>query len=226
MKYVASIKPGTSILVVILFLLSITFYQVSFAADKMDDFSPDEIVAELKPKLELDDQQVKNLTTALGELGKQLHALIEKQEAAKEEDDSEDFIKGVKQAQADYQKKLKGILTDKQLQTYNELKEADIMDMMKDLAEIKLLDIQPKIGFSDEQLDKLVPVMATSMRGFMKIAWENAGKHLRLRHKIKIAKKLKHIQSDAQKQVQQILTGEQYQKWEELKKQQQEQQKK
>ena len=226
MKYVASIKPGTSILGVILFLLSITFYQVSFAADKMDDFSPDEIVAELKPKLELDDQQVKNLTTALGELGKQLHALIEKQEAAKEEDDSEDFIKGVKQAQADYQKKLKGILTDKQLQTYNELKEADIMDMMKDLAEIKLLDIQPKIGFSDEQLDKLVPVMATSMRGFMKIAWENAGKHLRLRHKIKIAKKLKHIQSDAQKQVQQILTGEQYQKWEELKKQQQEQQKK
>lgn len=99
------------------------------------------------------------------------------------------------------------------------------MDMMKDLAEIKLLDIQLKVGFSDEQLEKLVPVLATSMRGFMKIAWENAGKHLRLRHKIKIAKKLKHIQSDAQKQVQQILTGEQYQKWEELKKQQQEQQK-
>jgi hypothetical protein len=36
-----------------------------------------------------------------------------------------------------------------------------------------------------------------------------------------VAKQLKHIQSDAQKQVQQILTGEQYQKWEELKKQQQ-----
>lgn len=35
-----------------------------------------------------------------------------------------------------------------------------------------------------------------------------------------------YIHSDAQKQVQQILTGEQYQKWEELKKQQQEQQKK
>lgn len=74
------------------------------------------------------------------------------------------------------------------------------MDMMKDLAEIKLLDIQPKIGFSDDQLEKLVPVMAESMRGFIKIAWENAGKHLRFRQKIKIAKKLKHIQSDAQKQ--------------------------
>ena len=97
---------------------------------------------------------------------------------------------------------------------------------MKDLAEIKLLDIQPKIGFSDEQLEKMVPVMAESMRSFMKIAWENAGKHLRLRKKIKVAKSLKKIQSNSQQQVQQILTGEQYQKWEELKEQQQEKQKK
>ena len=93
------------------------------------------------------------------------------------------------------------------------------MDMMKDLAEIKLLDIQPKVGFSNEQLDKLVPVLATSMRGFMKVAWEHAGKRMRLRQKIKVVKQLKRIQSDAQQQVQQILTGEQLQKWEELKKQ-------
>ena len=226
MKNLTFIKPISTIFGALLFLLSMLVSPVSFAAGAIDDFSPDDIVAELKPKLELNDQQVKDLTAALGELGKTLHAVIEKQEAAKEEGDSEEFIKSVKQAQSDYQKKLKGILNDKQLQTYNELKEAAIMDMMKDLAEIKLLDIQPKIGFSDEQLQKLVPVMATSMRGFIKIAWENAGKHLRFRQKIKIAKKLKHMQSDAQKQVQQILTGEQYQKWEELKKQQQEQQKK
>ena len=226
MNFLCWNKSVTVLIWVASFLLSISYVQVSYAADKMDDFAPDDIVAELKPKLDLNDQQVKDLSAALGELGKQLHTLIEKQEAAREDDDTEDFIKGVKQAQADYQKNLKGILSDKQLQTYNELREAAIMDMMKDLAEIKLLDIQLKVGFSDEQLEKLVPVMATSMRGFMKIAWENAGKHLRLRHKIKIAKKLKHIQNDAQKQVQQILTGEQYQKWEELKKQQQEQQKK
>ena len=226
MKYLSVIKPSSTILGVVLFLLAMLSSPVSFAAGAMEDFAPDDIVAELKPKLDLNDQQVKDLTAAMGELGKTLHALIEKQEAAKDEGDSEEFIKSVKQAQSDYQKKLKGILNDKQLQTYNELKEAAIMDMMKDLAEIKLLDIQLKIGFSDEQLQKLVPVMAESMRGFMKIAWENAGKHLRFRQKIKIAKKLKHIQSDAQKQVQQILTGEQYQKWEDLKKQQQEQQKK
>jgi hypothetical protein len=225
MKYISFLKTQTSFISVVVFLLTMLVSQVSMAADAMADFAPDEIVAELKTKLDLNDQQVKDMTAALGELGKTLHALIEKEEANKEEH-SDEFIKGVKQAQEDYQKKLKGILDDKQLQTYNELKEAAIMDMMKDLAEIKLLDIQPKVGFSDEQLEKLVPVLAENMRGLIKVAWENAGKHLRLRQKIKIAKKLKHMQSDAQKKVQQILTGEQYQKWEELKKQQQEQQKK
>jgi len=71
-----------------------------------------------------------------------------------------------------------------------------------------------------------VPVMGESMRGFMKIAWEHAGKRLRLGQKIRVGRDLKRIQSKAQKQVQQILTGDQYTKWEELKKQQQEKQKK
>ena len=223
MKQILLIKP-ISMLIGSLFLLVLLISPLTIAAGAMDDFSPDEIVAELKPELDLNDQQVKDMTAALGELGKTLHALTETEEANKEEDSSE-FIKGVKQAQDDYQVKLKGILTDKQLEDYNALKEAAIMDMMKDLAEIKLIDIQPHVGFSDEQLEKLVPVMAENMRGLIKVAWENAGKRLHLRQKIKIAKKLKHMQSDAQKQVQQILTGEQYTKWEEFKKQQQEKQK-
>lgn len=221
MKNVSFTKPVFSMISVLLFLLTMLSSPVLFATDAMEDFAPDEIVVELKPKLDLNDQQAKDLSAALGELGKTLHALIEKQEAAKEDEHPDEFIKDVKQAQDDYQKKLKEILNEQQLQTYNELREAAIMDMMKDLAEIKLLDIQPKIGFSDEQLDKLVPVMAESMRGFMKIAWEHAGKRMRLRQKIKVAKSLKKIQSNAQQQVQQILTGEQVQKWEELKKQQQ-----
>jgi len=225
MKHLTIKDPALTMIGVVLFLLALLSSPVLFAEGEMDDFSPDEIVAELKPRLDLNDQQVKDLTAALGEMGKTLHALIEKEEANKEEDPNE-FIKGVKQAQADYQTKLKGILNDKQLQTYSELREEAIMDMMKDLAEIKLLDIQPHVGFSDEQLQKLVPVMATSMRGFMKVAWEHEGKHLRLRQKIKVAKQLKHIQSDSQKQVQQILTGDQYSKWEAFKKQQQEEQKK
>lgn len=221
MKQLSIIKQASSLASVIVFLLAMLISPVSIAADAMADFAPDEIVAELKPRLALNDQQAENLTAVLGELGKTFAALIAKQEAVGEEDDPMEFIKDVKQAQTDYQKKLKGILNDKQLQTYSELRDVTIIDMMKDLAEIKLLDIQPKIGFSDEQLEKLVPVMGESMRGFMKIAWEHTGKRLRLRQKIKVAKSLKKIQSNAQQQVQLILTDEQSKKWEELKKQQQ-----
>jgi hypothetical protein len=226
MKHLCFKNTAVTMLGVFLLLLTMLSSPLLFAAGAMDDFAPDEIVAELKPKLDLSDQQVKDLTAAMGELGKSLHALIEKQDEAKEEDDPNEFISSVKQAQADYQKKLKGILNDQQLQTYNELREKAIMDMMKDLAEIKLLDIQPHVGFSDEQLQKLVPVTAESMRGVIKIAWQHAGKRLRLGQKIRVARDLKRIQSDAQKQVQQILTGDQYSKWEEFKKQQQEKQKK
>jgi hypothetical protein len=226
MKNIFPKNTPFTVISIVLFLLTMLFSPVSFTADRMDDFAPDEIVAELKPKLELNDQQVKDLTAAMGELGKTLHGLIEKQDEAGEEDDPNEFIKGVKQAQSDYQKKLKGILNDKQQQTYNELREKAIMDMMEDLAEIKLLDIQPHVGFSDDQLQKLKPVMAESMRGVIKIAWEHAGKRLRLGQKIRVARDLKRIQSKAQKQVQQILTGDQYSKWEDFKKQQQEKQKK
>jgi len=226
MKHISFKNTAVTMIGVLLCLLTMLSSPALFAAGAMDDFAPDEIVAELKPKLDLNDQQVKDLTAAMGELGKNLHALIEKQDAAKEEDDPNEFINSVKQAQADYQKKLKGILNEQQLQTYNELREKAIMDMMKDLAEIKLLDIQPHVGFSDDQLQKLIPVMAESMRGVIKIAWEHAGKRLRLGQKIRVARDLKRIQSDAQKQVQQILTGDQFSKWEEFKKQQQEKQKK
>ena len=115
-----------------LILLAMLFVSPVYAAGAMDDFAPGEIVAELKPELDLNDKQVKDMTAALGELGKTLHALIEKEEANKEEDPNE-FIQGVKKAQTDYQGKVKGILTDKQLEDYNAIREAAIMDMMKDL---------------------------------------------------------------------------------------------
>ena len=219
-------KPVLTMAGVMLFLLLLLSSTVSFAAAEESTISPDEIVAELKTKLNLNEQQEKDLTAALQDLAKQLDDLIAKQEAAKEDAEPDAFIDGVKDAQKDYQAKLTKILTPEQLENYNALREKAIMDMMKDLAEIKLLDIQPDVGFSDEQLQKLVPVLAESMRGFMKIAWEHAGKRLRVGQKIKVAKDLKHIQSNAQKQVKEILTEDQMKKWEELKKQAQEQQKK
>lgn len=221
MKLVTFKNPALTMIGVVLCLFMLMSSSVSLGANQGTAITPDELVAELKPKLALNDQQVKDLTAALAVLSKKLDGLIAKQEAAGEKDDPNEFISGIKQAQSDYQEQLKKILTSAQLGSYNTLREQVIMDAMKNLAEIRLLDIQPQVKFSDDQLNKLVPVVAESMRGFMKIAWEYAGKRLRLGEKIRVARDLKKIQSDAQKQVQQILTPDQLKTWEAIKKQQQ-----
>ena len=99
MKHLSIKDLALTMIGVVLFLLTLLSSPLLFAEGAMDDFSPDKIVAELKPSLDLNDQQVKDLTAALGEMGKTLHVLIEKEEANKEEDPNE-FIKGVKQAQS------------------------------------------------------------------------------------------------------------------------------
>ena len=222
MKVLSTNKPSVIVISLVLLLVFSLSASVCFAAKKGADISVGDVVTKLKTKLNLNDQQVKELTTALTDLSNRLNTLVNKQEGAEEDNDPHEFIKGVKEAQADYQKKLKTILTDSQMQSYDALREQVIMEALDNLAAIKLMDIQDQIGFSDEQLNKLTPVLGEDMRGFIKIAWKYAGEsRIRVLEKIKIARELKEIQHKSERKVKQILTPDQYKKWETYKKQQQ-----
>ena len=222
MKVFSTNKPSVIVISLVLLLIFNLSDSVSFAAKKGGEISVGDVVTELKTKLNLNDQQVKEVTTALTDLSNRLNALVNKQEGAEEDNDPHEFINGVKEAQADYQKKLKTILTDSQMQSYDALKEKVIMEALDNLAAIKLMDIQDQIGFSDEQLNKLTPVLGEDMRGLIKIAWKYAGEsRIRVLEKIKIARELKEIQHKSEGKVKQILTPDQYKKWEAYKKQQQ-----
>jgi hypothetical protein len=222
MKVFSTNKPSVIVISLVLLLIFNLSDSVSFAAKKGGEISVGDVVTKLKTKLNLNDQQVKEVTTALTDLSNRLNALVNKQEGAEEDNDPHEFINGVKEAQADYQKKLKTILTDSQMQSYNALKEQVIMDALDNLAAIKLMDIQVQIGFSDEQLNKLTPVLGEDMRGLIKIAWKYAGEsRIRPLEKIRIARELKEIQHKSEGKVKQILTPDQYKKWETYKKQQQ-----
>ena len=208
-----------SLALLVLFSLSSS---VSFASKKDGDISVGDVVTTLKAKLNLNDQQVTEVSAALTDLTDRLNTLVNNQEGAEEDSDPHEFIDGVKEAQSDYQKKLKAILTDSQMQSYAALKEQVIMDALDNLAAIKLMDIQDQIGFSDEQLKNLTPILGESMRGLIKIAWKYAGeRRIRLGEKIRIARELKEIQHKSEREVKQILTSDQYEKWETYKKQQQ-----
>ena len=222
MKVLSTNKPSVIVISLVLLLVFSLSDSVSFAAKKGADISVGDVVTKLKTKLNLNDQQVKEVTTALTDLSNRLNTLVNNQEGAEEDNDPHEFINGVKEAQADYQKKLKTILTDSQMQSYDALREQVIMEALDNLAAIKLMDIQDQIGFSDEQLNKLTPVLGEDMRGFIKIAWKYAGEsRIRVLEKIKIARELKEIQHKSERKVKQILTPDQYKKWETYKKQQQ-----
>ena len=222
MKVFSTNKPSIIVISLVLLLLFSLSDSVSFAAKKGADISVGDVVTTLKTKLNLNDQQVKEVTTALTDLSNRLNTLVNNQEGAEEDNDPHEFINGVKEAQADYQKKLKTILTDSQMKSYDALKEQVIMDALDNLAAIKLMDVQDQIGFSDDQLNKLTPVLGEDMRGLIKIAWKYAGQsRIRLLEKIRIARELKEIQHKSEGKVKQILTPDQYKKWETYKKQQQ-----
>jgi hypothetical protein len=222
MNVLSTSKPVVALLSLVMFLFLSLSTSGSFAANKGADISVGDIVAELKTNLKLNDQQVKEVTAALTDLSHTLNTLVNNQEGATEDDDPHEFINGVKEAQANYQAKLKKILTDSQMQSYDALREKVIMEALDNLAAIKLMDIQDQIGFSDDQLKKLTPVLGESMRGLIKIAWKYAGeRRIRLGEKIRIARELKEIQHQSEQQVKQILTPDQYTKWEAYKKQQQ-----
>jgi len=204
----------------VLFFLSIlmigillTTTTVSLASTDSDD-----IVTFLAQELKLDDQQKQDLGVAMEKFAKQLDQLIEAQEA--EDADPDALIKCVKQAQDGHNKELEKIFTPEQFKQYNALKEKVIKGMFSDLAEIKLMDIQPKTSISDEQVSQLVPILGSSMYNIVKIAWDNAGKKLRAPQKIKLAKKMKGIQADTRAGIEKVLTPEQLKAWDKYKEEQ------
>jgi hypothetical protein len=182
--------------------------------------SPDfeEVVEFLGQELSLDDQQKQQLDLEMKRYANQLNQLIEDQEA--EDADPDALIKGVKQAQDGHNKELEKIFSKEQLQQYNALKEKVIRGMFNDLAEIILLDIQPKTSISNEQVAQLVPILGDSMYSIIKIAWENAGKTLRAPQKIRLAKELKKIQADTRAGIEKVLTPEQLKAWDTYKEEQ------
>jgi hypothetical protein len=191
---------------------------LAFTTNSMASTDFEDIVEFLAKELKLDDQQKQNLNTEMERYANQLNKLIEDQES--EDADPDALIKGVKQAQDGHNKELEKIFSPEQFQQYNALKEKVIKGMFSDLAEIKLMEIQPKTSISDEQVTELVPILGNTMYSIIKIAWENAGKKLRAPQKIKLAKEMKRIQADARAGIEKVLTPEQLKAWDKYKEEQ------
>ena len=195
----------------------------TLAEDEKPELDADDIAVVLQQELKLDEQQTQQVRAAMEKFGAQLEKLLEEQEG--EDADPEKMIKGIKQAQDAHNSELQKILGKDKFKQYEDMKEKAIKGVFADLVEIQLMDVQHKTSLTNEQVTQLSGVLGDSKYSLVKIAWENAGKKLRPRHKIKLAKQLKSTQRDARAQIEEILTPEQMKAWDKHKEEQQQKKK-
>lgn len=119
------------------------------------------------------------------------------------------MIGDVKKVRDAYRKELQTILSKEQYEGYIAMVEAILLEMMSDVAEIRLMDIQPQCSLTDEQVVQLAPILGKGMFDMVRLLFENADKKLTAPKKIKLGKAVKSIQSDMDKQINAVLTEEQ-----------------
>jgi len=193
--------------IILLFIVPI----ISSYSQELED-----IVSELQEELQLNDDQAEQLSAALVKYSQEMNTELAKHEDA-EEPDTKAMIGDIKKAQENYRDELSNILTDEQYDAYLNYVDKVMTEMFGDIAEIKLMDLQPVLDLSDEQITQLNPVLGEGMLGIVKVVFEYGDKKMNKRTKIKMGKKLKKVQSKTDSSVKEILTPEQYEKYQEYK---------
>ena len=199
-------------------LIKIYFIILLFIVPIISSYSQEleDIVSELQEELQLNDDQAEQLSAALVKYSQEMNTELAKHEDA-EEPDTKAMIGDIKKAQDNYRDELADILTDEQYDAYLNYVDKVMTEMFGDIAEIKLMDLQPVLDLSDEQITQLNPVLGEGMLGIVKVVFEYGDKKMNKRTQIKMGKKLKKIQSNTDAGVKEILTPEQYEKYQEYK---------
>ncbi|MFB3057841.1 MAG: hypothetical protein ACE1ZQ_11870 [Ignavibacteriaceae bacterium] len=199
-------------------IIRIYFLILLFIVPIISSYSQDleDIVSELQEELQLNDDQAEQLSAALVKYSQEMNTELAKHEDA-EEPDTRAMIGDIKKAQDNYRNELSNILTDEQYDAYLNYVDKVMKEMFGDIAEIKLMDLQPVLDLSDEQITQLNPVLGEGMLGMVKVVFEYGDKKMNKRTKIKMGKKLKKIQSKTDSGVKEILSPEQYEKYQEYK---------
>jgi len=173
------------------------------------------VLEEMTEALELSEEQQEQVEQLMGKFMQELHAATDTPEG--EEGDRQAMIGGVKKARADYNKGMQGVLSKEQFEAYEALVDQVFQDIFEGLAGLKIVDLQIALELTDEQAEALEPVMGTAMRQMVAVLIEYGDQRLTKRKKLKIAKKLKKINANMQAGMQEILTEEQWAKYEAMK---------
>ncbi len=172
----------------------------------------DDVLADLTEALELTDEQVPQVGALLEKFAADMDAAAALAEV--EEPDNQAIIGAVKKARDDFKSGMKGVLDKEQFETLETTIDAVFQEMFEDIAEIRLIDLEPVLDLTPEQIEALKPVMGTGLRQIIAVVFEYGDKRLSMPRKVKMGKKVKRIQADMDAGMAEILSDEQLAKYE------------
>jgi len=175
----------------------------------------DDVLADLTEALELTDEQVPQVEVLLEKFAADMDAAAALAEV--EEPDNQAIIGAVKKARDDFKSGMKGVLDKEQFETLETTIDAVFQEMFEDIAEIRLIDLEPVLDLMPEQIEALKPVMGTGLRQIIAVVFEYGDKRLSMPRKVKMGKKVKRIQADMNAGMAEILSEEQLAKYTALK---------
>ena len=171
-----------------------------------------DVLADLAEALELTDEQVPQVEALLEKFAADMDAAAALAEV--EEPDNQAILGAVKKARSDFKSGMKGVLDKEQFETLETTIDAIFQEMFEDIAEIRLIDLEPVLDLTPEQIEALKPVMGTGLRQIIAVVFEYGDKRLTMPRKVKMGKKVKRIQADMDAGMAEILSDEQLAKYE------------
>ena len=171
----------------------------------------DDILAELIEVLALTDEQIPQVQGLLEKFAADMDVATAMTEV--EEPDNQAILGAVKKARADLNSGMKGVLSKEQFETLETTIDAIFQEIFEDIAEIRLIDLEPVLNLTPEQVEALKPVLGTGMRGMIAVIFEYGDKRLNKRTQIKMGKAMKRVQGDMEQGIAAILNEEQMAKY-------------
>lgn len=183
-----------------------------------------EIVLNISEPLNLSEDQILSVTSLMEKYRGEMDEVLAKHEDAAEPD-PEKMIADIRAVRDQYRSDLSKILDKEQYGQYSLKVEQILTEMFSNLAEIRLIEMQPMFDLTDDQILQLKPVFGQSMYKMVKIIMDNAGTRLTIPKKVGLANSIKKIQKETRDGLEKTLTSEQlqaYDKWKEEQKEESE----
>jgi hypothetical protein len=189
----------------------------SGAAHAQGDLDVVDVIDTLTVRLDLTGDQPAQVKGLLTTFATDWSATLDKYDGVEDEDAKKQMVDDLKAVQKTYLDGLGSVLSEQQMETYDQLVDQFLHALFDEVAESKLRDLQPQLDLTENQVMQIKPIMGTALVDVVQLMWDNADKRMGIMRKLKLSNELKKIQNTANSQIGKILTPDQQTKWEAIK---------